>query len=158
MFDNVSDRHDPNQTPLVDNRNMTEFSVRHTLHDVGDWLALVAGFDLACHRLTHWLSQCGSAPLGKRANDIALRDQTGDAVLGAKNERRANPLFGQKLHNIGKTGAGFDGDDLTALCSNDDFNSHFSSLCFAGKNRFGWLRFVLGYMYRQLHVLSKIPR
>src|SRR5580704_4557504 len=112
---------------------MTEFSIRHALHDVGDWLALVAGFDLAGHRLTHWLSERSSTSLGKGANDVALRDQTDDAVLGAKNERRPNRLFGQKLHSIGETGAGFNGDDVTPLCGEDDVNGHFSSLCFAGR-------------------------
>ena len=49
VLDHVSDRHDADESLLLNHRDMAEFACRHPLHDGTDSLRLTAGGHLARH-------------------------------------------------------------------------------------------------------------
>src|SRR5664279_5234756 len=73
LLDHVADRHQTDQLALGHHRHVTEFSLRHPLHDAGDAVVLAAGGDVARHHLTDWKRERGGAVFGDRAHDVALR-------------------------------------------------------------------------------------
>ena len=80
-------------------------------------------------RVMVWLtgsSSALSAALGKRAYDVALGDDAGEAAVGAKDERRADTLLGEEIARVCQTGARFDGDDLAAFARENDADGHRS--------------------------------
>src|SRR6516165_12810451 len=105
---------------------MAEFSFRHPFHEAGDGLALRASRHLTCHRAADRFVERGSAALRNGANNVALRKNTYDAVIGAEHEYRADALFCQQRHRGLHGRARFNGSDLTALGREYDTDGHCS--------------------------------
>src|SRR6266516_2066904 len=124
MLDHVADRHDPDQAALIDHGKVAEFSLRHPLHEAGDRLALSAGRDLARHRDAYRFVERRSAAFGHGADDVPLRKNTNDAMIGAENEHRTDALFCQQRHGRFQGRARFRSGNLTALGRENNTDGH----------------------------------
>ena len=85
----------PTSRPWSTTGKWRNLPVGHALHDAGDRLAFGAGQDLARHRLADRLVERRRAALGKRAHDVALRQNAGDAAVGAEDQHRADAFLGK---------------------------------------------------------------
>jgi hypothetical protein len=129
MFDHVADGDDAGKPALIHDRDVTEFSKRHALHDAGNGLALVTGRDFARHRRAYGLIQCPASPFGQRAYNIAFRQDPGDTTICADNNHCTDTLFGEQFDRGSQTGVWFDDNDIAALAREDDTDSHSSLPC-----------------------------
>ena len=79
---------------LLHHRHVTKFSSRHASHQAVDSVVFRAGLYIARHDLTYRFVQHCWSMLGECAHNIALRKDPDDAMIGAKNDDRTNPLLG----------------------------------------------------------------
>src|SRR5262245_65761107 len=75
---------------------MPELPCRHTLHDAGNRLVVVAGCDIARHHLTNSKVKRRGTVLGERAYDIALGQYTGQAPSRAENDDCTDAVCGKR--------------------------------------------------------------
>src|SRR6185437_15132427 len=111
VLDRIADRHDADQSTLVDDRQVPEFAGGHPLHEIADRLALVTGLDGPRHALADRLIKRSDTARRQRADNIAFGNDAADVPVGAEDERRADAFIGEQLCSFSQRGLGFDYDD-----------------------------------------------
>src|SRR5579872_67215 len=110
-FHDVADGNQADHALALDDRQMTEFAVRHHLHDGGDRIGLLAAYHLARHDRADGLVKHRSAPFAEHPHDVAFRQDAfdssrihhkygADLALGEEFDRGGELCFRWNAQNI----------------------------------------------------------
>ena len=123
-FHHVTNGNDAGQPPLFDNRDVTEFSGGHALHQIVQRVAFMTGHDLARHHFGHRHLERLRAVLRKCAHNVTFRKNTDNTLLGAGDDERTDTLLAEQLHRRSHGSRRLDGGNGSTLAGQHGFHSH----------------------------------